>query len=355
MSVRTTILLSIPRVLLALMELVLHVWSLQRLTPVQFPSRQISLKSLHRGRCDGDEPLNLAHAYVIGDETSLEELWTNVTFNNCISFETNSHKSSVNENPGRYGQLDETARRAAEETWNWCAKFVVPNNLCPWATASVRNSESSIQIFLVRGRGSIKTFERAVFLVSQLFQLQLSPRNGANALDPNKAIAFVIQCPPSGSSKSLEKDKDSLDIGSLWDFHSFYEWYQTAENDMLNDFGPLLVATLANSAGSDPSENEFALDEESETFLADVVTWAPFHPKWSYAGDDDLDAQRNEDPLDLEKQSPHPTVSIVSTRVIEEAGPCATERIAFDNQRTLSNKTMREWRDLYNEALFQKR
>jgi hypothetical protein len=109
-------------------------------------------------------------------------------------------------------------------------------------------------------------------------------------VDPNTRISFVML-------------KQSID------FVSFYDWYVDMEDNWLDD----------------------------------DVTLAPFHPDWSYESSDGV--------LELEKQAPYPTVSLVSTGVIDKAGPEATNQIAEQNADTLQQKTLEEWRSLYKKAI----
>ena len=88
---------------------------------------------------------------------------------------------------------------------------------------------------------------------------------------------------------------------------------------------------------------DWFLELEETSFLEDV-TLAPFHPKWTYN-------QQKDAVLDLEKQSPYPTVSLVSTAVIEKAGEAATARIAADNETILRQRTLDEWKDIYNSSI----
>ena len=113
-------------------------------------------------------------------------------------------------------------------------------------------------------------------------------------VDPNVAIAFVV---------STERD---------WDFGSFYEWFE----------------------------------EYEDTFHDDFVTLAPFHPEWQFGG-----AQPE---LDVEKQSPYPTVTIVCSSVIDKAGAAATERIGAHNEDVLLYMGLSKLQRLYQMKVLQK-
>lgn len=116
-------------------------------------------------------------------------------------------------------------------------------------------------------------------------------------IDPGVAIAFVV---------STDRDWD--------DFSSFYSWF-------------------------DELEARFE-------FQDDFVTLAPFHPEWQF-GDGPPE-------LDIEKQSPYPTVTIVCTSVIEKAGAAATEAIGEHNERVLLDMGISKLQKLYQTRVFHK-
>jgi hypothetical protein len=183
---------------------------------------------------------------------------------------------------------------AATATWRWCRHFVVPHGLCPWASGSV-STEGALQIFLVDELPIDRPRQRMMVLnaIANRFRRSISTSNGGSSIDPNKAIFFVV---------FLHE--------TMMDFEAFYDSY-------------------------------IALEDEWE--LGDHVTLAPFHPSWTY-GDDN-------DPLCMEKRSPYPLVSLVATRVIDQAGEAATQRIAATNEQTLRQNTAEEWETIYNTAI----
>ena len=86
--------------------------------------------------------------------------------------------------------------------------------------------------------------------------------------------------------------------------------------------------------------------EESFEFEDDFVTLAPFHPDWQF-GDGPPE-------LDIEKQSPYPTVTIVCTSVIDKAGAAATKAIGEHNERVLLDMGVSKLRELYQTSVFHK-
>jgi hypothetical protein len=184
-------------------------------------------------------------------------------------------------------------QRAATETWRWCAHFVVAHNLCPWALQSVQ-TDQAIRIYVV---DSIEDMEESLQTVSKQFHADLK----ASSIDPNAAIAFVV----------LASDD--------WSFPDYYDWYLQEEDNWLDDA------------------------EEDENNIANHVTWAPFHPEYEFQGDDEC--------LQVEKRSPYPTVSMVSSAVIDSAGPSVTTQIAKNNEETLRKKTASQWQELYDASV----
>jgi hypothetical protein len=186
-------------------------------------------------------------------------------------------------------------QQAATETWRWCAHFVAAHNLCPWAQKSVQ-TDQAIRIYVVE---NIEDMEESLQTVSAQFYADLK----ASSIDPNAAIAFVV----------LAKSDDE------WSFPDYYDWYLQEEDNWLDDA------------------------DEDENSIANHVTWAPFHPEYEFQGDDEC--------LQVEKRSPYPTVSIVSSAVIDSAGPSVTTQIAKNNEETLRKKTASQWQELYDASV----
>jgi len=194
---------------------------------------------------------------------------------------------------------DPFLQKVAQETWNWCANFVVPHNLCPWALASVQ-TRNALRLYIIN---DVNKFDSAIECVATEFNQEL--QNSLLA-DPNTAIAFCVLA---------SKDQ-------VWDFDTFYEWFVDMEEDWLDQA------------------------EDDSSHIGNYVTLAPFHPNWQFASDE------SDDPLQIEKQSPYPTVTIVSTAVIDKAGETATAQIADNNARVLQSKTLSHWKALYHQAVF---
>lgn len=189
--------------------------------------------------------------------------------------------------------VDSILQQVAAETLKWSEHFVVPYNLCPWAAKSVETS-GAIQLFVSPTKD---IFHSTIFDVAHSFQSDIA----SERVDPRTAIAFCVL------ANSVD---DRL-------FEDFYAWYDDYEQDWIDKSEP----------GS----------------LQEALTLAPFHPLWTYGGSDN--------PLELEKQSPYPTVTLVSTPIVDKAGATVTARIADENERTLSSKTLSEWKEIYHRRV----
>lgn len=199
-------------------------------------------------------------------------------------------------------------RHVAETTWNWCAHFVARHSLCPWAEASVAE-RGAIRIYAVVDAPSEIQLEKVLVAVAHEFLRDLE--NGA-AVDPNSAIALAVLARPSSPERV-----EHADNGAWYDdFPTFYDWF---------------------------------VDLEERWTLADDITLAPFHPEWKYSYNDDDD--KSSSTLELEKQSPFPTITFVSTAIIDKAGPAATKKIAANNEAILQDKSAAEWKTIYNASV----
>jgi hypothetical protein len=178
---------------------------------------------------------------------------------------------------------------AAAATWRWCADFVVPLDLCPWAAASV-NAKGALLIHLSKRENMKEAIDEAA--------LQLRNNVESGIVDPNVAIAFVV-CQTND-----------------WDFYEFYDWFEELEQSFEDDF----------------------------------CTLAPFHPEWQFGGG----PVEHFLELDIEKQSPYPTVTIVCTSVIDKAGEAATDQIAQHNERVLLEMGVSELQQYYQKRVFPK-
>jgi len=181
----------------------------------------------------------------------------------------------------------ESLTKEALETWNWCRHFVWKLQLCPWTKHSL-STKGALQIFLSTAKDEVSR-ERQLYNLSDRFDKFCQE----NPSIESSAIFFVV----------------FLEDSSPITFPDFYDWFEELE----------------------------------DTWEDDEVIVAPFHPDWQFAGEPES--------LQFEKKSPHPTVSIVSSDVVEKAGENVTRKIGLHNQEVLSSQSADELLRLWKESL----
>lgn len=132
---------------------------------------------------------------------------------------------------------------------------------------------------------------------------------------------------------------------------------QSLHSDVVKDVGQRFEGFLADNPSIESAAiffvifpmNDFGdyydwfLDLEETWDLMDSVKVAPFHPDWAFDGEPDN--------LQYEKRSPFPTVSLVSTKVVDAAGEMATKRIGEQNEQLLLSKSVNELQSLWDQCL----
>ena len=243
----------------------------------------------------------------------------------------------------------QNADYAVEATLRWCSDFVAKLNLCPWAKLSLAE-QNAVRVKVVDQTLGIGSFERIV-RDSGLELLKLTGheeyssgndmvgrRGGgkdAQFIDPNVAITFIIALPPP-----MDADVDCLDQEQ----QNLPEFNFTPFNDFVFDLEDRLFEEADAYA---EAEEESQLQDDAQVPIGDWITVAPFHPAWSFAGDDDS-------PVAWEKRTPFPTVSVVRSDAIEAAGEEATARIAKHNEEVLSDMGSHALRDLFRRDILQR-
>jgi hypothetical protein len=272
-----------------------------------------------------------------------------------------------------------SATSAAQHTWNWCKDFVVQLDLCPWAKASVETRDA-IQIYIVppippssssssssslptetgtiqsvreqKQRRRTKAMDDTILRqqqrsnilvdVAKRFDERLCQRDGnddtrhgrlpssttATISTMEKAAIYLVIFLPNKQLVDVntedENDSDTNRPGDLLLFDDFYTWFESVEDE----------------------------------WDIDNVIIAPFHPQWEFAppeygdGDDNNDDDDDDETtgstmapnpqidwtaVQYEKRSPYPTVSLVSARVVDQAGEVVTAKIGRHNQDVLSS------------------
>jgi hypothetical protein len=191
----------------------------------------------------------------------------------------------------------------AKETWNWCRNFIVPLQLCPWARKSLETA-SALQIYVPSSiNNSNPNKEQQTRVVKDVALAFREYIQEFPALE-STAIFFIIFPDQMMDSKSSSSSSSS--------FMDFYEWFEQLEDD----------------------------------WDIEQVTVAAFSPAWQFGDDTDETLS-----LEFEKKSPYPTITLVSTKVIDQAGPAATEQIANQNYDTLTQKSPSELQQLWQESI----
>jgi len=212
------------------------------------------------------------------------------------------------------------AQDAAEKTIRWCSDFVQTLNLCPWAKKSLQ-SNNAIRIKIMPQSMGTDAMEQLIRDSAH----ELIDLTDSGEVDINVGITFVIAI-----------GNDDSDAGEpAFDFEEFYAFVIDLEDRMFDE---------ADAAHEylDDSEDVFM---PMDPLFGDKVTIAPFHPEWFFAGEGEGD----ENPLNYEKKSPFPTVSLVRTSTIVQAGEEATRRIGEHNEEILTEYGSKRLSTLYRE------
>lgn len=216
------------------------------------------------------------------------------------------------------------AQEATEKTIRWCSEFVQELHLCPWAAKTLQ-SQNGIRIKIIHQTNGLEGMER-VIRESAHELIQLTDEESGD-VDINVGITFVVALPTEHPGHNRE-----------FQFQGFY------------DFCTDLEDRLFDEADEEHETREAGLTDMTDDFLiGDEITIAPFHPNWSFStGGYEIDTAE-ENPLDYEKKSPYPTISLVRTSVIQGAGEEATGRIAIHNEKILQDFGAKRLKKLYDE------
>jgi hypothetical protein len=239
----------------------------------------------------------------------------------------------------------EVSNAVIHKTWNWCTKFVVPLNLCPWAASSVTTS-GAVQLYVVPSNyyyNTIKSPGQLESLVESVAQQFVQSTASDMAQDMTKvAIAFLVletdttTCSEGGSNSNTQRWYDS--------FPEFYNWFINLEDYWIDQGSYIDIDTEEDEVDREDSYYN------SSSSIYDLVTLAAFHPQWEFGSNDETDESIQA--LNFEKTSPYPTISMVWTSAIDAAGPEATERIGIHNQRLLQEEmTLSQLTKLYQQEV----
>ena len=207
------------------------------------------------------------------------------------------------------------AEQALQTTLRWCDAFVANLNLCPWAKHSLL-SQNAIRIKLVHQSGGTSEFIR---VLDDSIQELIDLTQEGGPVDSNLAITFVVAIPDcriqrrgNGARANIEWLEEEWD----WEFEQFHE---------------------------------LALDLDDE--VQEEVIIAPFHPKWVFYSPHEED-DNFVNPLNFEKMTPFPTISVVNIDSITKAGEESTNKIAVHNERLLQHMGFQQLRQIYDESVW---
>eukprot|EP00587_Corethron_hystrix_P010153 CAMPEP_0113317974 /NCGR_PEP_ID=MMETSP0010_2-20120614/12702_1 /TAXON_ID=216773 ORGANISM="Corethron hystrix, Strain 308" /NCGR_SAMPLE_ID=MMETSP0010_2 /ASSEMBLY_ACC=CAM_ASM_000155 /LENGTH=236 /DNA_ID=CAMNT_0000175131 /DNA_START=193 /DNA_END=903 /DNA_ORIENTATION=- /assembly_acc=CAM_ASM_000155 len=178
-------------------------------------------------------------------------------------------------------------------TDKWSHNFVRHLNLCPWAAGSLENEESMRHHILFLRDLDRTEVEKAVRLAGS----ELINRIDEGKVSERHGISFVTILPNFDDVESKDPSALSSQAGNLFEYGNFHTMFLELENAFLDE---------ADNAFLDKTDSVSSGDIGSKTIIA------AFHPRWTFAGTSSRDA------INYEKRSPFPTISIVSSKTIDE-------------------------------------
>lgn len=247
----------------------------------------------------------------------------------------------------------EVAERAAQATLRWCNNFVSNLGLCPWAKASLA-TRNAIRIKVVPCLLGLNVFEDIVrsaalelLRVTGVTGSALDSMQGVQrkaTVDPNVAITFIVAVPPQNPEGSIFPEERMSITPRVFPYDFEFEQFN------------MFVTDLEDRLFDEADEKNNCMSQERSDFIpiGDLVTIAPFHPDWSFAPASDFDMganDTNESPINFEKRTPYPTVSLVRTSAITAAGAESTDRIAAQNEETLMHIGSHVLEEMFREQV----
>lgn len=260
------------------------------------------------------------------------------------------------------------AIQAIEATHRWSENFVRQLSLCPWAPASL-DTVGAIRYWVLVVENDSNNYENndnnadSVILDqmedivrkagSQLKQITSHSSDGENddsRIDPNVAISFVIlvdaQLKQTTATSSEEKSFNNI----LPDFTTFHEFFLDLEDRLLDECDDYM-----DSIADDM--------HDSDECIGCDITIAAFHRQWQFFGNTDTKNDDTEQPIDYEKRTPYPTISIVMTEAIDTlmnedegidgSSALATRKIAKLNEKTLESIGLDRLKEMFKSEVLQ--
>ncbi|KAL7450930.1 hypothetical protein ACHAWC_002784, partial [Mediolabrus comicus] len=274
------------------------------------------------------------------------------------------------------------AIHAIEATYRWATNFVRGLNLCPWAGASIDNPGAICYWVLLidddRQEEQVDVLDKMEEIIREAgVQLTLATTATTNsdddhriAIDPSVAISFIMLVPKTAAAAAAGKETTNFYLPSFENFHEFFIDLEDRLLDECDDYW--------DSIDND-DDDETGEHFQSNSTLGCDITVAAFHPEWQFnGGSEDGESDDNDDnsniivhPIDYEKRTPYPTISIVMSSVIDSlmkeregdnnnnddsdssSSAPVTERIADLNEKTLCAIGVERLKEIFDKDVLE--
>ena len=274
----------------------------------------------------------------------------------------------------QYSQLEELSNTVTNNTIRWCQDFVAKLNLCPWAKSSI-STPDAIRIKIVPQSAGWNFMEQVIYSSSYELIRVTTPTLTNNKddddgncnskmVDPNVAITFIVVAPDSSTVVS-----NTINGGGGWEtnddfeFLTFYQHFMNLEDTLFQEADD--AASQRNDDDNNDDDDDLTLeqlllfnhnngcdDNNNNILLGDHITVAPFHPDWTFSSSQQQQQQTS--PLDFEKQTPYPTISLVRSSAVMSAGEETTNRIGNHNEQILNDLGIDTLKTFYHQNVYQK-
>ena len=241
----------------------------------------------------------------------------------------------------------------------WCTNFVTKLNLCPWAKSSI-STPDAIRIKIIPQSAGWNYMEQIIRSSSyELIRVTTPPppsssltNNNNNKqqkmVDPNIAITFVVVAPNNNNYNNNNNGGGGWETDEDFEFLSFYQHFSNLEDTLFQE-----ADDAASQRDNDRSLEELLFlkngDKDDDIiFLGDHITLAPFHPDWTFSSSQ----EDEQSPLDFEKQTPYPTISLVRSSAVMAAGEETTIRIGSHNEQILQDLGTDTLKSIYHENVY---
>jgi len=197
-----------------------------------------------------------------------------------------------------------------------------------------------------------------------------SDDDGHIIIDPSVAISFIMLVP-----KTAVAGKEKTNYYHLPSFENFHEFFIDLEDRLLDECDDYWA-----SIDNDDETGEHFDDDNNvnSSILGCDITVAAFHPEWQFnGGSEDGESDDNDNsniivhPIDYEKRTPYPTISIVMSSVIDSlmkereevdnnndddsdsSSAPVTERIADLNEKTLCAIGVERLKEIFDKDVLE--